>query len=238
MRRAIKRRTISFMLCLSLPAAAALPLAGCKGHAKTEAQMEKPIVPAAAPAPQRSATPVPKLPPPTRFEVEAALHRVFGDDLIAESGPGQTFIVGDFNGDQSEDLAVIARPAPAKLDDLNHELANWTVQDADSFFVPKGDKRVVMPPEMRRPKVEKGEQVLAIIHGFGAGGWRSSDARQAYIVKHAAANFQGTAPSISQKAIRAMKLPVETEIIKEIRNNKKGFLFWTGGAYAWHPEQG
>jgi hypothetical protein len=35
-----------------------------------------------------------------------------------------------------------------------------------------------------------------------------------------------------------MKLPVETEIIKEIRDNKKGFLFWTGGAYSWHPERG
>jgi hypothetical protein len=35
-----------------------------------------------------------------------------------------------------------------------------------------------------------------------------------------------------------MHLPVETEIIKEIRNNKKGFLFWTGGVYAWHPSEG
>jgi hypothetical protein len=52
----------------------------------------------------------------------------------------------------------------------------------------------------------------------------------------AAATFEGTAPSISQKAIRAMHLPIETDIIKELRNNKKGFVFWTGGVYAWHPE--
>jgi hypothetical protein len=43
-------------------------------------------------------------------------------------------------------------------------------------------------------------------------------------------------PSINQKAIRAMHLPTETDIIKEVRNNKKGFVFWTGGVYAWHPE--
>lgn len=232
------RRTILLMLFLSLGVTVALSFSGCKGNAKTEARMEKPILPAAGPAPPQAATPVAKLPPPTRPEVEAALHRVFGKDLIAESGSGQSFIVGDFNGDESEDMAVIARPVAAKLDDVNNELANWTIQDADNFFVPKGDKRVVRPPEMRRPRVERGERILAIIHGFGPAGWRSSNARQAYIVKHAAANFQGTAPSISQKAIRAMKLPVETEIIKEIRNNKKGFLFWTGGAYAWHPEQG
>ena len=35
-----------------------------------------------------------------------------------------------------------------------------------------------------------------------------------------------------------MHLPAETEIIKEVRNNKKGFLFWTGGVYAWHPSEG
>jgi len=232
------RRTFLLMLCLSFSVTATLPLAGCKGHAKTQTRMEKPIDPAAAPSPQAAATPAPKLPPPTRAEIETAFHRVFGDDLIAD-GSGQSFIVGDFNGDQSEDLAVIARPAKAKLDDVNNELANWTIQDADNFFLPpKGEKKVVMPHETRRPKVERGEQILAIIHGFGPGGWRSSDARQAYIVKHAAASFQGIAPSISQKAIREMKLPVETEIIKEIRNNRKGFLFWTGGAYAWHPEQG
>jgi hypothetical protein len=33
-----------------------------------------------------------------------------------------------------------------------------------------------------------------------------------------------------------MHLPTETDIIKEVRNNKKGFVFWTGGFYAWHPE--
>ena len=221
-------------LVLAATVLAALP--GCtSNHAQN---VEKPIVVATPqPTPAASPTAIPKLPPPTQAEVEAALHRIFGDDLIPTAN-SRSFIVGDFNGDQSEDLAVIARPAAGKLDDVNNELANWIIQDADKAFIAPLGKKVVVPPKQERPRIEGGEQVLAIIHGFGPRGWRNADARQAYIVKHAAANFQGTAPSVSQKAIRAMKLPVETEIIKEIRDNKKGFLFWTGGAYSWHPERG
>jgi hypothetical protein len=115
--------------------------------------------------------------------------------------------------------------------------SNWTIQDADRALGPM-DKKVVIAAKEERPAVAKGEEVLAIIHGVGAKGWRDSDARQAYIVKHAAATLLGTAPSISQKAIRIMHLPFPTDIIKQVRNNKKGFLFWTGGVYAWHPSEG
>jgi hypothetical protein len=169
--------------------------------------------------------------------VEAALHRVFGDNLVAITSKSPFFIVGDFNGDESEDVALIARPAPGKLQDVNSELSNWTIQDADRALGPM-DKKVVIAAKEERPAVAKGEEVLAIIHGVGAKGWRDSDARQAYIVKHAAATLLGTAPSISQKAIRIMHLPFPTDIIKQVRNNKKGFLFWTGGVYAWHPSEG
>ncbi len=225
---------------LVLAAAMLAALQGCtSNHAQN---VEKPIA-AATPQPTPAGSPVasPKLPPPTKAQVEEAFHRVFGDDLVAQSdeGSGQaTFIVGDFNGDQSEDLAVIAWPVAGKLDDVNNELANWTIQDADKAFIAPPSKAVVVPPKQARPRVERGEQLLAIIHGVGPAGWRNPEARQAYIVKHGAATFEGTAPSISQKAIRAMRLPVETEIIKEVRNGKKGFLFWTGGVYAWHPSEG
>src|SRR5262249_30707272 len=143
-----------------------------------------------------------------------------------------------FNGDGSEDLAVIARPAAGKLTDVNSELSNWIIQDADEAFVAPPSKKEVVPPHQESPRVGSGEEVLAIIHGYGPPGWRNPDARQAYLIKHAAATFEGVAPSLSEKAIRVMKLPVETEIIKEVRNSKKGFLFWTGGLYAWHPSEG
>lgn len=230
------------LLLVRLVLAAAIPAAlqGCtSNHAQN---VEKPIAVATPqPTPAGSPIPPPKLPPPTTAQVQEALQRVFGDDLVAQGGEGgghATFIVGDFNGDQSEDIAIIVHPAAGKLDDVNNELANWTIQDADKAFIAPPGKAVVVPPKQVRPGVERGEQLLAIIHGVGPAGWRNPDARQAYLVKHAAATFEGTAPSVSEKAIRVMHLPVETEIIKEIRNNKKGFLFWTGGVYAWHPSEG
>jgi hypothetical protein len=230
-------RAKSFLLT-ALACAMLVGMQGCSNKSSnSEARVEKPL-PVSTPQPSpAAAAPVPKLPPPTQADVEAALHRVFGDSLIASKSSRPFFIVGDFNGDESEDLALIARPAPGKLQDVNSELSNWTIQDADKAL-PAQDKTVVIARNEERPTVDKGEEVLAIIHGVGPTGWRSADARQAYIVKHAAATLLGTAPSVSQKAIRAMHLPQETDIIKQVRNNKKGFLFWTGGVYAWHPSEG
>ena len=238
------QRSFSFSIIPALCVAGVLlvlPACSGKSSSNINARVEKPIPSATPqPSPPASTTPDPKLPPPTESEVKAAFHRVFGDDFISRSADptSPTFVVGDFNGDQSEDLALIALPAAGKLDDVNNELANWIIQDADKAFIPPPGKTVVAAPKQDRPRVVPGEYVLAIIHGAGPEGWRNPEARQAYIVKHAAATFEGTAPSISQKAIRAMHLPVETDIIKEVRNNKKGFVFWTGGVYAWHPSEG
>ena len=236
----MSRRFLFPIVSIFCAAGVLLALSACSGNSGKNVRVEKPI-PIATPQPSpAAATPASKLPPPTESEVKAAFQRVFGDDFLPRSADpnGHAFVVGDFNGDQSEDLALIVRPGPGKLDDVNNELANWIIQDADKAFIPPPGKKVVVPPKQQRPLIESGEQVLAIIHGVGPQGWRNPDARQAYIIKHAAAALQGIAPSISQKAIRAMHLPVETDIIKEVRNNKKGFIFWTGGVYAWHPEQG
>lgn len=214
-----------------------LMVLGCNQR-NSNVRVEKPI-PASTPVSvsQPVAT-VAKMPPATAADAEAALRRVFGDDLMMDHGQPQPFITGDFNGDNTEDLAVIARPAPGKLDEINAELADWIVQDADRFYIAPSGKSKVVVPEMAKPKVVAGEPVLAIIHGYGPEGWRNPAARQAYIVKHAAATFVGTAPSISRKSIRLMRLPVRTEIIEQIRDKQKGFLFWTGAEYAWHPEKG
>lgn len=228
-------RAKSFLLVrLALAAAIIFVLQGCSSS-NSGLRVEKPVpVASPTPTPAAQATPVPKLPPPTKAEVESAFHRIFGDDLAARIAGRETFIVGDFNGDQSEDIAILARPAPGKLDDVNNELANWIIQDADKAFIPPVGKTVVVPPKQTRPNIANGEEVLAIIHGFGPQGWRTPDARQAYLLKHAAGPFQGTASSASQKYIRDLKLNIDSDIIKELRNNKKGYIFWTGSAYAWH----
>jgi len=227
----------SFHICVFILAIFVIgAFSACKSSA-SPAPVENPIAAAPPqPSPAVEATPAQKLPPPTRDEVKAAFTRVFGDDLVARFDP-DNFIVGDFNGDQSEDIAIIARPAPGNIAQVNDELSDWIIQDADKAFIPPAGKRVVLPPAQQRPQIRRDEEVLAIIHGFGPRGWRNQEARQAYLVKNAAAQFVGTAPSLSQKAIRAMRLPVETEIIRELRNNRKGFVFWTGGNYAWHPSE-
>ena len=232
-------RAKALVLCCTVSMAVILcVLLGCKTKSsKDEMQVEKPIaVTTPQPVAQKTAEPAAKLPPPTMAEVEAAFHRVFGEALTAERSATPVYLVGDFNGDESEDLAVIARPAPGKLDDVNNELANWTVQDADKAFLPPPGKSVVVLPKGASAKVENSEEIMAIIHGFGPQGWRNPDARQAYIVKHAPAALQGIASSASQSAIRAMHLPVKTDIIEGVRQKKQGFVFWTGGVYAWHPQ--
>jgi hypothetical protein len=210
-------------------------LLGCRS--KTEMQVEKPI-PSATPQPtvREIVISVAKLPPPTVAEVESAFQRIFGDALVAGRSGLPVFVVGDFNGDESQDLAVVARPATGKLGDVNSELANWTIQDADKALIAPPGKSVVVVPKATRPKVENGEEVLAIIHGFGPTGWRNPEARQAYIVKHAPGTLHGTASSQSQKAIQAMHLSAQTDIIEGIRQKQEGFVFWTGGVYAWHPK--
>src|ERR1044071_10087601 len=115
-------RAKSFLLIrLALAAAGLLALQACKYSPRRAVPVEKPTA-RATPQPSATVSPAvaPKLPPPTQAEVEAAVHRVFGDDLITTAN-SQSFIVGDFNGDQSEDLAVIARPAAGKHDVVNND---------------------------------------------------------------------------------------------------------------------
>jgi len=211
---------------------------GCQKQDKTNSPLvEKPVPVAPPPAP----TPPPpkeKLPPPTKAEVAEAMHRIFGENVVISPGFNPSFIVGDFNGDYYEDLAVIVRPVPEKLNEINNDLANWTIQDAEQVFVPPADKTVVTPPKFERAHIDKNDQLLAVIHGFGPKGWRSPDARQSFLVKHAAATFLGIAPSNSDKSIQMMKVPVKTDIIKASRHNKQGVLFWTGAKYAWHANKG
>lgn len=208
---------------------------GCQQ--KTQ-RAEKPISAPTPVAVNATPTPFPKLPPPSAAEVREAMQRIFGDVLSFTPEPGN-FIVADLNGDGSEDLAVVVRPAaPGKLDEINSEVANWIIEDAKQAVIPSTKQTVVKMPTVESPKIGAGETVLAVIHGYGPKGWRNPEARQAFLVKNAAGHFEGTAPSISEHAIRAMHLPVETDVIKVVRDNKKGFVFWTGGTYAWHPRQG
>lgn len=215
-------------------------LQGCakKDSSEKATGVEKPIPASAVPVAKPQTTETVKAPPATMKDVEEKIHRIFGDNVTIDDAFKPNYIVGDFNGDKVEDLAVVVRAAPGKLSDINNDLANWIIQDADKFFLPGPGSRIVTMPPIENPKVEEGETLLAVIHGYGPTGWRNPDARQTYLVKHAAANFVGTTRSFREQYIRSMKLVIETDVIEENRNHRRGFIFWTGSNYAWHQTIG
>ena len=229
LKRAMKRAALPAVVIFL----AVVPL-GCRSAKEPEkGPVEKPIATAPASAPQPVQTQTVELPPTTLGDVEAAVHRVFGDDLTIVNLK-QPFVVGDFNGDNSQDVAVVARPVASRLSEINQELANWIIQDADRFFIPPSGKAVVRPPVIEPAHVADNEVILVVIHGYGPKGWRDPAARQAYLVKHAPETFLGIVPATKEKAWRAMRLPVPTEIIRAQRDKRPGFIFWTGSAYGWH----
>src|SRR6266481_213867 len=75
--------------------------------------------------PQQAAATVPaKLPPPKPTEINDAVERIFKKAATSDTNSQQSFVVGDFNGDGSEDIAVVVRPAQASLSEINSEVAN------------------------------------------------------------------------------------------------------------------
>lgn len=175
-------------------------------------------------------TPYPPLAPPAPGQVHDALQRVFGGALKAEVAVG-AFFVADFNGDGSEDLAVVARPLPSRLAAVNAPLANWTIQDT------------LNPPGLdggakaRRPTVKDGDRVLAVIHGSGASGWRDPEARQAYLLRNGAGR---RCRRQSPQELRALPPPgtilprVRGDVLLDLGMESRRFLFWNGGRYVWH----
>ncbi len=140
-------------------------------------------------------------------EASAALERVFGGALVAQRASAA---VGDFNGDGSPDLAVSATPSARGVGALGDALASWVLLDLDA---PRLHARPPVP-------VAAGDALIAIIHGHGPSGWRSPEARQAYVLKRGPAGLQVRA---SGKA----------EVIAGSRNGRPGVVRWTGARYAW-----
>ena len=177
---------------------------------------------------------VKSLPPPTPGDVRDALQRVFGNTLSTTTA--SEFVIGDFNGDQSEDVAVVVRPNSAKLEELNSQLANWILEDPGHAFLPPEGKSVVhLPPKPAPERVHKGETLLAIIHGFGPQGWRNPQARQAYLLKNSSGGHAVVSDLPRKLMTRAGVMPGQRKVISERVRGRNGFIYWTGATYAWQP---
>src|SRR5215813_5504428 len=152
----------------------ALTICACSSSSKRPVVEAPPV--AYQPTPQ-STTPIQltSVPAPKQTEVQEAVKRIFKDAAVVDTNYNPSFLSGDFNGDGSQDLAVILKPA--KLDLMNQELPPWLVRQPRAGKVP----RAHVP-------IEKDETLLAVIHGYGANHWRDPDATQTFVLKGVVGN--------------------------------------------------
>ena len=174
-----------------------------------------------------------ELPPPDAAEVRGAVERIFKG--AATTGPARDsyFAVGDFNGDDSQDLAVAVAPAPGRLSEINDELAPWIIKDP---FAPAAEGSTSYGAARRRVLVEEADALLAVIHGYGAEGWRDARATQTHVLKDAAgeglkARAQEAALDAGEEARRPRLLG---DVIDETVGGREGFLYYDGAHYSWY----
>ena len=195
---------------------------GCSTGSKPK--MEAPPAPIART--EDSAPKVAKLPPPELHQVQEAVKRVFNEAAIVDSSQRPAFVAGDFNGDLSEDIAVVLKPAPEKLSDLNEEYPPWILRDP--FGTPE--------PRSPRLRVAATDVLLAVIHGHGVAGWRDPQATQTYLLKNAAGSAMEThAGKEFVTANQGKKLPtLRGDLIGEMLDGKSGYLYYSGASYSWY----
>lgn len=174
--------------------------------------------------------------PPKSAEVDEAIARVFDKAASIDSTQVPSFVVGDLNGDGSEDIAVVTKINADSLAEINNELANWTLEDPRQVPIP-GTKRAYQADRPKAVKADKGDLLVAIIHGVGAQGWRNREARQTFLLRNAVwTNPQVQSSSNLIKQASNSKLPpFSGDVIMETINGRHGLLFWTGAKYAWLP---
>jgi hypothetical protein len=196
------------------PAQAASPQNTSPGVAKTEASLK-----------------------PALSDVEEAVQRVCVDALAIDMKQREPFIVGDFNGDRSQDLAVLVRPAKGALAKLNSEYANWIIEDPRKVVLPDPNKSVQTLPTPPPPEyVKANDPLLLVLHGYQQEGWHHRYARQTFLLRNAAGeNIRAQSFTEASKTIGNKNRPQQHagDVISEKLTGHEGFLYWTNGRYAW-----
>ncbi len=217
-------------LCVSLACS------GCKNSAPPREEVRPDSIPKSAAEQRSGAAP---LPTPTVKDARAVLSRVFTDAVILDRGFRPGFIVGDFNRDGIEDLAAPVRPVSSRLTDINSEAANWIVGDPRSVVLPDPKKKVQQLPAPEPVRIAAGESLLGVVHGVARRNWRDPEAQQCYLLKIAAAADMRAYPiriedSGDQAAEKGARPGKRGDVIRQTLNGVHGYIYWTGGKYAWH----
>ncbi|HEX8455998.1 MAG TPA: hypothetical protein VF656_01655 [Pyrinomonadaceae bacterium] len=246
------RETLAARLCVLVALFYCVALAGCAGSGGTTAtqtatsQTTQAAVTTAPPAPldtlpSPASTPKPSPvrpgTPPQPSEIRDALARAYQNAVTADESRGA--LTADFNGDGSEDIAVIVKPSAAQLSEINHEVANWIVEDPTRVEPPQEIRPGQPTPTPPAPvKVEAGDTLLAIIHGYKSAGWRNADAKQTYLLKNAVGSeMQAQTADEARRANAEHKRPLpflRGDLIWQKLSGKTGCVYWTGAKYGWY----
>jgi hypothetical protein len=233
--------TATLSICFFIAVTSAV-LCGC---AKDSQQAETTSQPQMTqPSPEAIKQPEPEPPkaaagaPPKLSEVQSAIKRVYEDTVSLDPN---RFLVGDLDGDGSQDLAAVVKPVVGMLPEINSELARWRIEDPRKVFVPKLTKGLVQPPPAPPPALaDEGDLLMVVIHGHGPYGWRAHEAMNTYLLKNAVGSgITLQTLKEAKKGARDKRRPVNLkgDVIKQRLGEETGFLFWTGADYAWHPLQ-
>jgi len=193
-------------------------------------QTNKPRAEAAPVVPPGPAEPVTvasnNLPPPEPNAVRDAVKRVLKDAVTIDNARNPSFVAGDFNGDLSQDIAVVIKPEPQKLGELNEEFPTFILRD------PVGGGEARSP----RLRIATDDVLLAIIHGYGANGWRDPQAMQTYILKNAVGSgIESKTPKEFVSANAGKKMPpLRGDVVRETIQDKPGYLYYADATYAWY----
>ena len=158
-------------------------------------------------------------------EVQDAVKRVFKDAALLHPDHDPNFLVGDFNGDASQDLAVILKPAPGKVSEMNQELPPWLLRDPRSNST-----------QSQQLRIQKDETLLAVIHGYGANEWRDPEATQTFVLKNVVGDdLKVQTPKEFVNANSGRKLPrPQGDLIGETLNGTRGYLYYAVSTYSWY----
>jgi hypothetical protein len=230
--RAVKASLYLFIACLMIL------LTGCVKSEQEQPVMEAPPAPPTAPDTQRPAPA--QMAPPSPAEVQNVIKRVYQGAVTLDANLNTYFIVGDYNGDSSEDIAIIVRPVQASLADINHELADWMLCDPTKVRQPGSEVVQRELPESIPVVIEKDDLLLAVIHGHGATGWRNSEATQTYLLKNA---VRGDMRTYSIEEFRKARkgsphrIQLRGDLIGQAFEGRTGFIYYNGAKYGWHDPQ-
>lgn len=179
-----------------------------------------------------------QLTPPQPTEARAKADQVFKGAVHPDEDRDGWVFVGDFNGDQSQDIALVVKPVKEKLPEINHEFAPWIRTDGLAGVLPESVVRTQGrgPAKVGAMRIEDGDRLLAVIHGHGPAGWRDTEALQSYLVKNiVGGKMRARTRDQAQSETDSRKLPrLRGDVIAATLAGEAGFVYYNGAYYTWH----